>query len=137
MMKTLGIELKANRAIYVALEGADDDFEVVAAGYLELKDSKDQSAIKKFHESWMNLLDNRDFTSVAIKERISKGRFAGGALTFKMEGLIQLSDYPIDIVNSARLRSKLKGLDPAFGKIHSYQEEAARLAYYLMITTYN
>jgi len=64
---------------------------------------------------------------------MSKGRFSGGALTFKMEGLIQLSDYEISIVHSASLRSKLKNHDPAFGKIHGYQEEAARMAYYMML----
>lgn len=133
MIKTLGIELKASRAIYVALEGADDDFEMVNSGFLELKDSKNQPAIKAFHEAWMTLLNQGDYHTIAIKERISKGRFAGGALTFKMEGLIQLSDYEIQILNGAKLRSKLKGHEPVFGKIHSYQEEAARLAYYLLL----
>ena len=132
-MKTIGIELKSSRAIYVAIEGTGDDFEVIDSGYLELKNSKDQPAIKAFHESWMTLLNDGDYNSVAIKERISKGRFAGGALTFKMEGLIQLSDYEIQIIHGTKLRNKLKGHDPAFGKIHSYQEEAARLAYYLML----
>jgi len=133
MIKTLGIELKAKRAIYVAIEGTEEDFKVIDSGYFELQDSKDQSAIKVFHEKWMNMLNEGDFHSIAIKERISKGRFAGGALTFKMEGLIQLSDYEIQIIHSAKLRSKLKNHDPAFGKIHSYQEEAARLAYYLIL----
>jgi len=133
MIKTLGIELKAKRAIYVAIEGTEEDFKVIDSGYYELQDSKDQSAIKVFHEKWMNMLNEGDFHSIAIKERISKGRFAGGALTFKMEGLIQLSDYEIQIIHSAKLRSKLKNHDPAFGKIHSYQEEAARLAYYLIL----
>ena len=132
-MQTLGIELKANRAIYVALEGSDDDFQVVKKGFFELKDSKDQNAIKGFHESWMTLINEGDYHAIAIKERISKGRFAGGAITFKMEGLIQLSDYQIQIVHGTKLRNKLKGIDPTFGKIHSYQEEAARLAYYLLL----
>ncbi len=135
MTKTLGIELKASRAVYVAIEGSSDEFKVIDLGYFELKDSKDQSAIKNFHESWMTMLNDGDFHTIAIKERISKGRFAGGAVTFKMEGLIQLSDYQIQLVHGTKLRNKLKGHDPAFGKIHSYQEEAARLAYYLMLTT--
>ena len=75
-----------------------------------------------------------DCQHIGIKERISKGRFAGGALSFKMEGLIQLSDYEIQIVHGTKIRNKLKGLEPSFGSIHSYQEEAARVAYYLMIT---
>lgn len=132
-MKTLGISLKANRAIYVAIEGSEDDFQVINKGFFELKNSKDQSAIKAFHESWMTLINGGDYNAIAIKERISKGRFAGGAITFKMEGLIQLSDYEIQIVHGTRLKSKLKDHDPSFGKIHSYQEEAARLAYYLLM----
>ncbi|MBT8219612.1 MAG: DUF3010 family protein, partial [Bacteroidia bacterium] len=59
--------------------------------------------------------------------------FAGGALSFKMEGLIQLSDYEIQIIHGTRLRNKLKQHDPSFGNIHSYQQEAARVAYYLLL----
>lgn len=134
MMKTLGIELKASRAIMVAIEGTLEDYKVIHAGTIDLKNAKDQSGVKAFHESVMNFLDDHDFTFIGIKERVSKGRFAGGAVTFKMEGLIQLSDYEIQLIHSASMRSKLKGHDPIFGKIHSYQEEAARLAYYLMVT---
>lgn len=135
MMKVLGIELKASRAIMIALEGTIEDFEVVHAGFIELKDSKDQALVKAFREQMMAFVNDHDFSAIGIKERVSKGRFAGGALTFKMEGLIQLSDYEITLVHSARLRSKLKDHDPVFGKIHSYQEEAARLAYYMMLTS--
>ena len=133
MEKTLGIELKASRAIYVALEGSQEDFRIINSGFFEIKDSKDQKSEQDFYESFMSLLNDGDFHEIAIKERISKGRFAGGAITFKMEGLIQLSDYPIQIIHGTKLRNKLKDHDPHFGKIHSYQEESARLAYYLLL----
>lgn len=133
MIKTIGITLKGSRSIYVILEGLPDDFRVVDAGYIELKDSKDQALVKAFQSQWMELIDTNDFHAIAIKARVSKGRFAGGALTFKMEGLIQLSDYPIQLIHDARMRSKLKDLDPSFGNIKAYQEDAAKVAYYLLL----
>lgn len=133
MKKVCGIEMKGNRAIIVALEGSDDDFKVIYANYFELKDSKNQDEVKSFHSKMMEFLEEMDFYVIGIKERISKGRFAGGALSFKMEGLIQLSDYQIHLVHGTKIRNVLKNHDPAFGDIHSYQEEAARIAYYLLL----
>lgn len=133
MYKTCGIELKGNRTIIVALEGDAEDFSVLEAKYFELKNSKDQSEVKTFHENINEFLDDMDFHRIGIKERISKGRFAGGPLSFKMEGLIQLSDYEIQIIHGTKIRNKLKNMDPSFGNIHSYQEEAARIAYYLLL----
>lgn len=134
MIKTLGITLKARRAVYVILEGLPEDYKVIEAGYIELKDSKDQELVKLFYHKWMELIDTNDFNAIGIKARVAKGRFAGGALTFKMEGLIQMSDYPIQLIHDARIRSKLKDLDPPYGDIKVYQEDAAKVAYYLLLT---
>ena len=133
-MKVCGIELKSNEAIIVALDGRIEDFEILKLDFTKLKlnDPKSQDAVKDFHVAIANLFSIHGFDKIAIKERIMKGRFKGGPLSFKMESLIQMVDEPVQIVHSATVKSKIKDVDVSFDDLKKFQEEAFRVALYLL-----
>jgi len=134
MNKVCGIELKGNEARIVVLEGNLEEYKVISTPYdkLKIEDTKDQSMIKDFHAKILAFFDDEDFTAIGLKERMTKGRFSGGSMTFKMEALMQTSDYEIQFVHSATLKSKLKDVDYASDLVKKYQEEAFRVALYLL-----
>jgi len=135
-MKVCGIELKGSEARMVALEGTIDDYRVVATTMDRVKigDSKDQKSVQAFHQQVIEFFDAEDFTAIGIKERMTKGRFSGGALTFKMEALLQTSDYAIQIIHVATIKSKLKNIEYDEELVNKYQGEAFRVALYLLET---
>ena len=135
MNKVCGIELKGNEARIVVLEGDLEDYKVVATPYdkLKIEDTKDQKMIKDFHAKVLAFFDDEDFTAIALKERMTKGRFSGGSMTFKMEALIQTSDYEIRLVHGATIKSKLKNTEYNPDLVKKYQEEAFRAALYLLV----
>lgn len=134
-MKVCGIELKSNEARIVALDGRIEDFEMIKLDFtkLKLEDSKNQDSVKDFHVAIANLFAIHQFDKIAIKERIMKGRFKGGPLSFKMEALIQLVDESVEIVHGATVKSKIKNVDVSFDDLKKFQEEAFRVALYLLV----
>ncbi len=134
MKKVCGIELKGSEARIVVLEGSIDDYKVISTSFdkLKIEDTKNQQMIKDFHAQILSFFDDEDFTAIGLKERMTKGRFSGGALTFKMEALIQTSDYEVRLVHVATIKSKLKNLDYDPDMVKKYQGEAFRVALYLL-----
>jgi len=133
-MKVCGIELKSNEARIIALEGHAEDYEFIKTEFdkIKLKDSKDQGEVKIFRDSILAFFAYHDFDIIGIKERITKGRFAGGAISFKMEGLIQTADDKIRLVHNMSMKSTLKGIEIPLDNIKKYQEEACRVALFLL-----
>lgn len=133
-MKVCGIELKSNEARIIALEGHAEDYDFVKTEFdkLKLKDSKDQNEVKAFRDSIIDFFSYHDFDIIGIKERITKGRFAGGAISFKMEGLLQTADDQVRLVHNMSMKSTLKDIEIPIDNIKKYQEEACRVAVFLL-----
>lgn len=133
-MKVCGIELKSNEARIVILEGHIESYDIVQLDInkFKLENSKDQQSVKDFQKELLQFLDWQDCDHLGIKERITKGRFAGGALSFKMEALIQTSDHSVQLVHNMTMKSALKDLDYDPTIVKKYQEEALRVAIYLL-----
>ena len=134
-MKTCGIELKGNEARIVVIEGNPEDYVVVSTGFtrIVLDDPKNQDEVRFFYNEFVAFLEDGDFDRIGIKERVSRGRFAGGTTTFKIEGLIQNTEFPIEIIHASKIKTRLKDTELDISAIHDYQIEAMRVAYYLML----
>ncbi len=134
MIKVCGIVLKAPGLISVVLEGTPDDYRVIPTAFdkFQLTDAKNQQAVKRFREEVLEFFDYEDFHAIGIKERMAKGRFAGGALTFKMEGLLQTSDYPVKIIHGNSIKAKTKNKIIRIEEVKKYQEDALLTAFYLL-----
>ena len=134
MIKVCGIVLKSSEMISVVLEGTTDDYRIIPSSFdkYKLEESKNQESVKKFKSAIHEFFDYEDLHAIGIKERIAKGRFAGGAMTFKMEGLIQTTDYPVQIIHGNRIKAKTKDKIIPINEVKKYQEDALLTAFYLL-----
>ena len=58
---------------------------------ISIQNDENKSEIESFHETIKTFLRDNNIDKIIIKKRAKRGKFAGGADTFKMEGIIQLN----------------------------------------------
>ena len=133
-MKTCGIDLKGNEAILVSLEGSVEDYHQIGGETkkIKLSDSNDQMAVQSFLEALRSHMSRVGCDRIGVKERATKGKFAGGPTSFKMEGLIQLMDCPVEIIHGRTVQAKLKSIELDTDGYNQYQLDALKMAYYLL-----
>ncbi|MFT6807309.1 MAG: hypothetical protein ACJA01_000529 [Saprospiraceae bacterium] len=129
-MKYCGIELKSNEARIVSVESNDNEYDFIGSETkkIKLNDSKSQEAAMSFKESFDKFFKSNNFDKVGIKERGRKGKFAGGADSFKMEGILQTLNYPIEIIHTNTIKARIKGKVLKTEGLNNYQEEALKIA---------
>lgn len=88
-MKRCGIELKSNQAILVVMD--ENEYTDLKIKKITLEEDEEQKSIREFCNDFLHFLEQNQIEAIFIKKRAKKGTFAGGAVTFKMEGLIQLN----------------------------------------------
>ncbi len=128
-----GIDLDKNEARIVVLAGQALNFDIVTTevARLGLADPKNQDEVRAFQDAIQTFLDEHAIDTVAIRERLSKGRMKGGTITFKLEGLIQMCRQPVILVPPATIRKAFSAanIDLAELPIAKYQHEAYGAAY--------
>jgi hypothetical protein len=132
MKKTYcGIELKGNDAILVVLNTG----EIVETSpkKITLKDTKIQDDIKSFVLEIIEFLNKYKVDEIGIKERATKGRFAGGAVSFKMEALIQGTQFNVSLFHGKTISAKLKDIKILSDIVLKYQDTALQVAHYLSL----
>ncbi len=123
-MNICGIELKANNVILVVLK--DNEYIDIKIKKLILEDDEKQEDIRKFCNEFLDFLQKNEIKKVFIKKRAKKGAFSGGAVTFKLEGLIQLNPFcSVDLISSQSISTFEKKNQIEFPKeLKKYQEQA-------------
>ncbi|EOK5766262.1 DUF3010 family protein [Vibrio vulnificus] len=93
-MKICGIELKGSEAILALIDknGQDIEHVSIATKKIPLGDGECCVQVKSFKETFESFCRENAVDKIVIKKRGKKGDYAGGADTFKMEGIIQVSD---------------------------------------------
>ena len=137
-MIACGIDLGGSTANIVVLDGTADDFNVVDTGIpkLEINDSESSHDVISFYDSFHSFIRNHNVQKIGIKKRSpkAKGIYASGPLTFKMEGLIQLSkDAKVVLIHPNTISAKLRKDPPPKVKIFHYQVKAYETAYTLLM----
>ena len=123
-MNICGIELKANNVILVVLE--DDKYIDTKIKKLIIEDDEKQEDIRKFCNEFLDFLQKNEIEKVFIKKRAKKGTFSGGAVTFKIEGLIQLNPFSsVELTSAQTVSTFEKKNQIEFPKeLKKYQEQA-------------
>ena len=123
-MNICGIELKANNIILVVL--SDNNYTETKIKKLIIEDDEKQEDIRKFCNEFLDFLQKNEIEKVFIKKRAKKGTFSGGAVTFKLEGLIQLNPFcSVDLVSAQSVSTFEKKNQIEFPKeLKKYQEQA-------------
>lgn len=135
VMKYCGIELKGDEARVISVNIDGDDYTVVplAIDKFKIKDPSNQEEIRLFSITFQKFLTAGQFDAIGIKGRMTKGRFAGGSTSFKMEGIIQCTPFDVSIINSATMRAKLKDKEVMMDGCKEYQIEALKVVLTMQI----
>lgn len=135
-MRVCGIELKGNEAVICMMELSDGLYSLVEtrASKLAIKDAFDAEALKKFQFDFAKLMQDYKIEHVVIKERLTKGKFAGGAVGFKLEAAIQLIDeLPSSLLSGSKIKEALKKshieIDYKDMGLKQFQEQAFTTAF--------
>jgi len=131
-----GVELSANDAVICLLELENKQFNLPDCRVRKLSLPKDHTReeLQKFQFAFAKLMTDYRVDKVAIKERMTKGKFAGGAISFKLESAIQLiADIDVTLLSSTQIKSALSDhpLPVSFSDtgLKVFQEAAFKTAY--------
>jgi hypothetical protein len=131
-----GVELSANDAVICLLDLDKKQFNLPDCRVRKLSLPKDHTRedLQKFQFAFAKLMTDYRVDKVAIKERMTKGKFAGGAISFKLESAIQLiENIDVDLLSSAQIKSALSDnpLPVSFSDtgLKVFQEAAFKTAY--------
>ena len=135
-MRVCGVELSANDAVVCLLELKDGLFDLpdCRAKKLTLPKQHQSAELRQFQFTFAKLMQDYKIEHVAIKERPTKGKFAGGAASFKMEAAIQLiPSVSVSLLSAQKLKATLNEspLPISFSDtgLKSFQETAFLCAY--------
>lgn len=133
-----GVELTGSDAVVCLLNLDRGQFSLPECRVRKLSLSKNHTReeLKQFQRAFAGLMAEFGITSVVIKERMPKGKFAGGAISFKLEAAIQLIDSPgleVRLLPTALIKSTLAAspLPIPFAEtgLKAFQETAFIAAY--------
>ena len=129
-MKTCGIELKSNYIIFCIVQNRQ--YQDVKIKKIELLDDENQNEIFELRNNIETFLLRNDIKKVIIKKRAKKGNFSGGAITFKIESIIQLNNIcKVEFISAKSLSMYQKKNEIIFpDNLHKYQEQAYLAALY-------
>lgn len=135
-MRICGVDLVGNEAIVCLLEQEAQQFNLPDCRVRKLVLPKEHSRedLQQFQFSFAKLMTDYKVTRVAIRERQTKGKFAGGAVSFKLEAAIQLiSALDVLVLSPVAIKSAIKEnpLPLSFSStgLKVFQEGAFTVAY--------
>ncbi|MBP7769737.1 MAG: DUF3010 family protein [Aliarcobacter sp.] len=123
-MNICGIELKSNNVILAIVK--NNEYIDTKIKKIVLEDDEKQENIQKFCNEFLDFLQKNQIEEIFIKKRAKKGAFSGGAVTFKIEGLIQLNPLcSVTLVSTQSINAFEKKNNILFPKeLNKYQEQA-------------
>lgn len=135
-MKICGVELKGNDAVICLLSHENGVVHLpdCRVAKLSIGNANDTQEMKKFQFSFAKLIEDYKIEKVVIRQRQTKGKFAGGAVGFKLEAAIQLIDeLKVEVVAPTAIKESLKrnplGIQFKDTGLKQYQEQAFTTAY--------
>lgn len=144
-MRICGVDLTANDANVCLLSLEDDVFQIpdCRARKLTFPKQGDAGDLKYFQATFAKLVEDYKVDQIVIRQRPMKGKFAGGAIGFKLEAAIELLDkVDVAIMAPTDIKASLKRnpVPVAFSEtgLKMFQETAFQTAYaFLMKDKYD
>jgi len=127
-MNICGIELKSNNAILsvIHINEKNINFVNTKVKKIVLEEEENKNSLLKFQEEIEHYLEENNINKIALKKRAQKGNFAGGAVTFKSETIIQLNTISeVTFVTPQAISKYTKKNEVAIPQeLNKYQEQA-------------
>ncbi|MFW5824533.1 MAG: DUF3010 family protein [Marinobacter sp.] len=145
-MVICGVELTGNDAVVCLLSLDRGQFSLPENRVRKLSLNKNHTRedLKQFQAAFVDLMAEHGVSRVVIKERMQKGKFAGGAISFKLEAAIQLIsglDLEVKLASPALIKSTLAAspLPVSFADtgLKGFQETAFTVAYVGHMATFD
>lgn len=135
-MRVCGIEIKGSEAIICLLSLEQELFQIpeCRARKVMLEDINTAEGLQRLQFTFDKLMSDYQINHVIIRQRPMKGKFAGGAVGFKIEAAIQLiTNINTEIMVSTEIKELIKRnpLPIEFGGmgLKGFQEPAFNTAY--------
>ncbi len=135
-MRICGVELSGSDAVICLLHLDQGQFDMpdCRVRKLTLKKEHTREDLQQFQFAFTKLMGDYSVNKVAIRERMTKGKFAGGAISFKLEAAIQLiTDLDVAVLSPTQIKSALseKPIPIPFSDtgLKVFQEAAFKVAY--------
>ncbi len=135
-MRICGVELSGSDAVICLLHLDQGQFDMpdCRVRKLTLKKEHTREDLQQFQFAFSKLMGDYSVNKVAIRERMAKGKFAGGAISFKLEAAIQLiADIDVAVLSPTQIKSALseKPIPIPFSDtgLKVFQEAAFKVAY--------
>ena len=110
-MKVCGVELKGNDAIICLMSLKDGLYALheCRVKKLTIADDTDAEQLRKFQFDFSKLMQDYQVEHVVIRERMTKGKFVGGSVGFKLEAALQLAnDIDVSLISPSKIKEILK-----------------------------
>lgn len=143
-MKVCGVDIKGNDAVICILSIDDEIFNLpdCRVRKVSIEKSANRDQLRLFQQTFSKLMQDYKIEKVVIRERPTKGKFAGGVIGFKLEAAIQLiENLAVELMTPLAIKESLKKnpLPISFDEtgLKVFQETAFVTAYaYLMHAKY-
>ena len=110
-MRICGVDLTGNEAVvcFLFLENKQFNIPDCRVRKLTLPKEHTRENLQQFQFEFAKLMADYKVNKVAIRERMTRGKFAGGAISFKLESAIQLiADIDVVVLSPTQIKSALK-----------------------------
>lgn len=109
-MRICGVDLTGSEAVICLLVKGNGEFNLPECRVrkLVLKKGHTGEDLYQFQLAFAELMSEYGVDRVVIRERMPKGKFAGGAISFKLEAAIQLiPDLEVTLMQPSQIKSAL------------------------------
>jgi len=142
-MRVCGVEIKSNDAVICLLSMKDEIFDIpdCRVRKITLDKNSSEEAMSVFQFAFAKLMSDYKVDKVIIRERPTKGKFAGSAIGFKIEAAIQLiENLEVELVTPVAIKEYIKKnpISVAYADtgLKSFQESAFSTAYGFLMNSY-
>jgi len=135
-MNLLGVDLNNKEAVLclMSLENGLFNVKECRTRGIELRKGETTEGMQSFQFQVKKLLEDYKIDTVVIKQRLTKGKFAGSANSFKMEAAIQLIDnVNVELISNTDIKETIKKNPLEYQmkdlELRQFQEGAFNTAY--------
>lgn len=135
-MRVCGVELVGSEAIICLLSLSEGLFDLpdCRVRRMPITEAVSQQGVKGFQFAFAKLMEDYKIERVVIRERATKGKYAGSAISFKLEAAIQLIDsLDVEVMAPSAIKGSIARtpLPVRFGDtgLKPFQEAAFLAAY--------
>ncbi|MFT6301101.1 MAG: hypothetical protein ACI9XK_001965 [Granulosicoccus sp.] len=135
-MRICGVDLTGSDAVICLLVQGKGEINLpdCKVRKLTLKKRHTGEDLRQFQLEFAKLMSDYNVDKVVIRERMPKGKFAGGAISFKLEAAFQLiPDLDVALISPSQIKSVLSAnpllIEFSETGLKVFQENAFKTAY--------